>query len=120
MIGSLEPRCSLPRKRLMCTSMTLVVPSQSDSHRLSQSILRVTTWPAWRMSISRMLNSVGVRSMSRPAPVTRRVAGQKLRHIERLAEVIVSPLVEAGDAILHGAECGQDEHRRLDAFLAKF
>gem|GEM_PF-4027467 len=50
--------------------------------------------------------------MSGPSPSTERVyAQEEFFNVERFGDVVVSTGMEAGDAVVHGAESGQEQHR---------
>ena len=71
-IGFRPPASTFPRKRLMCTSTTLVFGSIRIPHTRSRIIARVTTRPALRERNSRSANSCVVSRSTWPERVTSR------------------------------------------------
>ncbi len=56
----------------MWTSITFVCGSKCRSQTFSSNIVRVTTWPAWRIRYSSRRNSRAVTSTGRPPRATLR------------------------------------------------
>src|SRR5262249_9176112 len=64
---------------LTCTSTRLVRFSGSSSQTDWPIRARDTTWPAWRIRVSRIAYSFGVRAIAAPPRVTRCVSGSRAR-----------------------------------------